>query len=70
MAARSPPSRRGARQPENPLADEELARKYFAYAEPVLGAARAARIERAVRSLPTDPAALLRCSTTSCDPFS
>jgi 2-methylcitrate dehydratase PrpD len=26
--------------PENPLADDELRRKYFAYAEPVLGGAR------------------------------
>mgnify|MGYP003693777009 CR=1 FL=1 len=34
--------------PENPLADDELRRKYLAYAEPVLGAARAARIEHAV----------------------
>jgi 2-methylcitrate dehydratase PrpD len=45
--------------PENPLADDELTCKYFAYAEPVLGAARATRIEHAVRALPTDRAALL-----------
>jgi 2-methylcitrate dehydratase PrpD len=45
--------------PENPLADDELGRKYFAYADPVLGAARAARIEQAVRALPTDRAVLL-----------
>ena len=44
--------------PENPLADDELRRKYFAYAEPVLGNARAARIEHAVRALPTNAAAL------------
>jgi 2-methylcitrate dehydratase PrpD len=44
--------------PENPLADGELTCKYSAYAEPVLGTARAVRIEHAVRSLPTDPAAL------------
>ena len=44
--------------PENPLADDELRRKYFAYAEPVLGAARAGRIAETARSLPTDSAAL------------
>ena len=44
--------------PENPLADDELRRKYFAYAEPVLGAQRATRIERAVHALSTDPPAL------------
>jgi 2-methylcitrate dehydratase PrpD len=44
--------------PENPLDDGELTRKYYAYAEPVLGGARAARIERSVRDLPTRPAAL------------
>jgi 2-methylcitrate dehydratase PrpD len=44
--------------PENPLADDELRRKYFAYAEPVLGGARAARIEQAVDTLLTDATAL------------
>ena len=44
--------------PENPLADNELRRKYFAYAEPVLGAARAARIEQAVHGLSNERAAL------------
>jgi 2-methylcitrate dehydratase PrpD len=37
--------------PENPLADDELQRKYRALAEPVIGAPRAARIECAVREL-------------------
>jgi 2-methylcitrate dehydratase PrpD len=44
--------------PENPLADDELRRKFLAYAEPVLGAARTTRIEQAVNALPTDSAAL------------
>ena len=44
--------------PENPLADDELRSKYFAYAEPVLGGARAARIEQAVAALLTDATAL------------
>jgi 2-methylcitrate dehydratase PrpD len=44
--------------PENPLADDDLRRKYLAYAEPVLGVARAARIEQAVNALPEDSAAL------------
>ena len=44
--------------PENPLADDELRSKYFAYAEPVLGGARAARIARAVDALLTDTTAL------------
>jgi len=44
--------------PENPLADDELRRKYLAYAEPVLGPARATRIEQAVRGLATGHAAL------------
>ena len=44
--------------PENPLADGEVRRKYFAYAEPVLGVARAARIEQTVRGLSTARAAL------------
>jgi 2-methylcitrate dehydratase PrpD len=44
--------------PENPLGDDELRDKYFAYAAPVLGTGRATRIEQAVRSLATDRAAL------------
>lgn len=44
--------------PDNPLADDEMRRKYLAYAEPVLGAARAARIERAVHGLADDGKAL------------
>ena len=44
--------------PENPLADDDLRRKYSAYAEPVLGAARATRIEQAVDALLTDATAL------------
>lgn len=44
--------------PENPLADDELRRKYFAYAEPVLGAARAAHIERLVHGLASERGAL------------
>jgi 2-methylcitrate dehydratase PrpD len=36
---------------ENPLSDEELREKYIALASPVLGAARAARIESAVHDL-------------------
>jgi len=44
--------------PENPLDDEVLRRKYLASAVPVLGAARAARIERAVHGLVTDRTAL------------
>lgn len=43
--------------PENPLADDELRNKYRALAEPVLGAARTARIERAVGGLASDDAA-------------
>ena len=35
-------------------ADDELRRKYFAYAEPVLGAARAAHIERLVHGLASE----------------
>jgi len=53
----SEPSRaRG--NPENPLPDDELRRKYHAFAEPVLGVARAARIEHAIDGLATDGAAL------------
>ncbi len=44
--------------PENPLADDELRRKYRALAEPVLGSERAARIEQAVGSLAADHEAL------------
>ena len=47
--------------PENPLADPELTHKYFAYAEPVLGTARAARIERAVR-LPSNRSCGIACA--------
>ena len=36
---------------ENPLSGDELRNKYLSYAEPVLGKARAARIEHAVRRL-------------------
>jgi 2-methylcitrate dehydratase PrpD len=36
---------------ENPLTDAELLGKYRSYAEPVLGKARAARIEHAVHRL-------------------
>jgi 2-methylcitrate dehydratase PrpD len=44
--------------PENPLSDDELRGKYHALAEPVLGAARAARIEALVDGLPYDASAL------------
>jgi len=44
--------------PENPLGDDELRRKYIALAEPVLGAARAAGIEQAVLGLATERTAL------------
>ena len=44
--------------PENPLAEDDLRRKYLAYAEPVLGATRATRIEQAVDALLTDTTAL------------
>ena len=39
---------------ENPLRDAELLTKYRNYAEPVLGKARAARIEHAVHRLPSE----------------
>jgi len=39
---------------ENPLADAELLTKYRTYAEPVLGRARAARIEHAVHRLASE----------------
>ena len=38
--------------PENPLADDELRTKYFDFAGPVLGQARAQRIETLVHALP------------------
>ena len=44
--------------PENPLTDDELRSKYRALCEPVLGQARAARIEALVAALPDDAAAL------------
>lgn len=44
--------------PENPLSDDELQRKYSALAEPVLGAPRASRIERAVHELSAAGASL------------
>jgi 2-methylcitrate dehydratase PrpD len=47
----------GARgDPEKPLSDEEMREKYFALAAPVLGQARAERIERAVNALPDNSA--------------
>jgi 2-methylcitrate dehydratase PrpD len=53
----SEPSRaRG--NPENPLSDDELRVKYHDLAAPVLGEARAARIERSVGSIATDGSAL------------
>ena len=42
--------------PENPLGDEELRAKYRSFAVPVLGGARALRIERCVDALPDDRA--------------
>jgi 2-methylcitrate dehydratase PrpD len=44
--------------PENPLSDAELIAKYRALAVPVLGSARAARIEAIIDALPTDAVAL------------
>jgi len=44
--------------PENPLSDDELRAKYHALAVPVLGDARASRIEQAVGALATDVDAL------------
>jgi len=44
--------------PENPLSDDELRAKYRELASPVLGAGRAARIERAVDALATEGDAL------------
>ncbi|MCC6198300.1 MAG: MmgE/PrpD family protein [Burkholderiales bacterium] len=43
--------------PENPFSDDEIAQKYHALAGPVLGTARAARIEALVAALTTDDAA-------------
>jgi len=43
---------------ENPLSDAELLTKYRSYAEPVLGPARAARIEHAVHRLASEHMAL------------
>ncbi len=44
--------------PENPLSEDELRAKYRELATPVLGAERAARIERAVGALDDDDNAL------------
>ncbi|HXX84795.1 MAG TPA: MmgE/PrpD family protein [Casimicrobiaceae bacterium] len=44
--------------PENPLSDDELRGKYRKLATPVLGGARAERIEHAVDALAVDPKAL------------
>lgn len=54
--ASQPAQARG--NPENPLADGDLKDKYRSFAEPVLGAPRAARIEQAVDALADDHAAL------------
>ena len=43
---------------ENPLSDADLSAKYHRYAEPVLGKARAARIEHAVHRLASEHMAL------------
>ena len=56
VLASEPARARG--NPENPLADDELRRKYRALAEPVLGLERTARIEQAVGSLAMDHEAL------------
>ncbi len=56
MLASEPAIARG--NPENPLTDDELRGKYRSLAEPVLGVARAARIERLVDALHADPAVL------------
>jgi 2-methylcitrate dehydratase PrpD len=50
--------RRARGNPENPLSDDELRAKYRELATPVLGADRAARIERAVGALDADDNAL------------
>jgi len=54
--ASSPAEARGGS--DNPLSDDELFEKYNGLTEPVLGAARAARIARSVRALHADPGAL------------
>ncbi|MEP7062894.1 MAG: MmgE/PrpD family protein [Betaproteobacteria bacterium] len=54
--ASAPARARG--NPENPLTDDELVEKYRALATPVLGRARAARIEALVAALATDAEAL------------
>jgi 2-methylcitrate dehydratase PrpD len=48
----SPAQARGG--PENPLTDDEIATKFHALADPLLGAARAARIEALVHQLVVD----------------
>jgi 2-methylcitrate dehydratase PrpD len=57
MLVSEPARARG--NPENPLTDDELADKYRRLATPVLGAARAGRVEDLVTSLATSPTALL-----------
>lgn len=54
--ASSPAEARGG--PANPLSDDELLAKYRELAEPVLGAARAARIAQSVRALHEERGAL------------
>jgi len=54
--ASAPARARGG--PENPLDDDEMRRKYRAFAEPVLGVACTARIERSVDSLALEREAL------------
>lgn len=54
--ASQPAQARGG--PEDPLPDGELKEKYRSLADPVLGAARSARIEQAVRALAEDGGAL------------
>lgn len=56
MLVSAPARARG--NPENPLADDELHDKYRALADPVLGAARASRIQRLVDALAQDDAVL------------
>jgi 2-methylcitrate dehydratase PrpD len=56
MLASEPAIARG--NPENPLTDSEMRRKYRSLAEPVLGGERAARIERLVDALSVDRAVL------------
>jgi hypothetical protein len=52
------PAARARGGPENPLSDSELHAKYRELAAPVLGSARATRVENAVAALATDAAAL------------